>query len=108
MQLIVDEREKHGHYNDLNDFFNRINPSILSKRQLESLIKAGAFDTLKSNRRQIFLQIDNLIKHLSLAQKEKNSGQIGLFNNEQGSSTALDIPYADDWSPKINQYDFSR
>jgi len=99
MQLIVNERGEHGLYNNLSDFFNRINPSILSKRQLESLIKAGAFDTLNTNRRQIFLQIDNLIKHLSLTQKERNSGQIGLFNNEQVSSSTLNISHADDWSP---------
>ena len=42
MKEMVDERKKNGPYKDLNDFLSRVTSKMLNKRQMESLISAGA------------------------------------------------------------------
>ena len=60
MQHLVAEREK-GKFKSLKDFFKRIDSKIINKRQLEYLIFAGAFDSIHSNRAEIYKNIDNLL-----------------------------------------------
>src|SRR5205085_1040668 len=43
--LIVAEREKNGPFSDFYDFCRRVDPGVLNKRSVESLVKAGAFDS---------------------------------------------------------------
>jgi DNA polymerase-3 subunit alpha len=46
VELIVAEREANGPFVDFYDFCQRVDPQVLNKRTIESLIKAGAFDSL--------------------------------------------------------------
>ena len=46
IKALVAEREKNGAYTSLTDFCNRMESGELNKRSLESLIKAGALDSL--------------------------------------------------------------
>src|SRR5690606_25162400 len=43
---------------DLTDFARRINPKMINKRVLESLVHAGAFDALEPNRAQAYAAVD--------------------------------------------------
>src|SRR5262245_26314313 len=45
-ELILAEREAGGPFADFYDFCERVDSSVLNKRTVESLIKAGAFDSL--------------------------------------------------------------
>lgn len=49
---VVEEREKHGHFAGLDDLVSRVPPRMMNRRTLESLIAAGACDTLPGNRAQ--------------------------------------------------------
>ena len=77
---IVEEREAYGRYKSLQDFLTRMNGKDLNKRAVESLIKAGAFDSLGGKRRQFMMVYGQIMD--AAAQERKNSfaGQMSLFD----------------------------
>ena len=100
MKKIADERKKNGPFKDLFDFAKRIDPQAINKRQMENLARAGAFDSLCSNRRKVFNSIEVLLKLSSIENIERNSGQMGLFQGaaEEKSTNASNLPEISDWS----------
>ena len=97
MKQLVAEREQHGAFASFQQFCERMFDRELNRRAVESLIKAGAFDSLGYRRSQL-LQIANLVLDaVSQARKRNIEGQMDLFGlgNEsvQDSEVALpDIP----------------
>lgn len=56
---IIKEREAKGRFTSIFDFYKRMSDiKVITRKTLESFIKAGAFDSLHSNRRQLFESID--------------------------------------------------
>ena len=60
---IVKERERGGQFKDLEDFVTRLSSKEVNKRTLEALIKAGAFDSLGANRKQLMTIYHDAINH---------------------------------------------
>ncbi len=96
MKDMVDERKKNGSYKDLNDFLSRVTSKMLNKRQMESLISAGAFDSLCQNRAQLFEAIESMIRHVGGLSDQRSSHQVDLFGGSQ-SSNAFELPDVADW-----------
>ena len=67
-------------FSSLEDFFERVNARIVNRKAIDSLIKAGAFDTWGS-RAMLLHNVDTLLAFASRVQKEKASGQIDLFGS---------------------------
>ncbi len=67
-KAIVQEREANGRFISILDFARRLDKRIMNKRTLESLIKAGAFDSFKHTRRTL---LNNVEKILDLSQNSK-------------------------------------
>ena len=86
MQSIVSEREKNGAFKNISDFCHRIDIKFINRKQLEQLIKAGAFDELEPNRKKLFENIENILKHISASTETKTSAQTSLFGAEELSS----------------------
>jgi len=79
MESVIAEREKNGIFKSIEDLCRRIDFSNLNRRVMESLIKAGAFDSL-GDRGTL---LNNVGEILSLAQREqrnRDSGQTTMFN----------------------------
>ena len=76
---ILREREKKL-YRDLFDFCRRIDTSDCSKRVVESLIKAGAFDNMGANRPQMLMVLDSAMEANQNARKKNVAGQVSLFD----------------------------
>lgn len=76
--LMIQERNK-KEFNDIFDFTSRVDQKILNKRQMESLIKAGAFDSLYPSRSSLFHSINSLSVHNNAIKQELSSNQINLF-----------------------------
>ena len=90
VEPIITERNKAGKFKSIEDFCRRCDLGNMNKRALESLIKAGAFDSL-GNRGTL---LNNLTGILSLAQREqrlKETGQSTMFDLF-GQTTALPMP----------------
>ncbi len=83
MNAIVEERERNGKFKDLSDFIHRIDIKQINRKQLEQLIKAGAFDCLDNNRGKLFTNIENIMRHMAAAAELKNSSQTSLFGSQE-------------------------
>ena len=96
MAGIVGERQKNGAFKSISDFCHRVDIKFINRKQIEQLIKAGAFDCLEKNRNKLFSNIENLLKHISASSETKSSAQTSLFGAEELSSE-IKLVNAPDW-----------
>lgn len=87
VEAIIKARDEGGPFSSLEDLCARVDRYALNKRVVESLIKAGALDTLPGTRRQKLAILDQAISAGVEAQKAKEVGQGSLFDMF-GESTA--------------------
>ena len=99
MRNVIEIREEKGIFRSLGDFCNRVDSRLLNKRAVESLIKCGAFDSFGAKRSQLLAVLDNVLGDAARQQRDRESGQIGLFSedvmDEEMSQALPDIPEAD-------------
>ena len=93
---VIEERNKNGKFKSVNDFLNRVNPKDMNKLQLEGLVKAGAFDSLNSNRQSLFESIPNFILKTKNIYENKLANQIGLFSDDEEHENDI-INDIEDW-----------
>lgn len=79
---IVQVRNSGGNFKDIFDFCKRVGHKVANKKQLESLIKCGAFDLLHKNRKQLLDNIESIVKYASDLSKVDDSSSISLFGAE--------------------------
>jgi len=76
---IVAEREANGAFTSLTDFIHRMDGQDINKRCVESLIKAGAFDSLGGRRNQYAALAGKIIDGVAQTRKRNVEGQMNLF-----------------------------
>ncbi|MBM3579246.1 MAG: hypothetical protein FJX34_00550 [Alphaproteobacteria bacterium] len=79
MEAVVAERQTHGEFGDVYDFARRINPRMVNKKSIEALAKAGAFDSIHTNRQQIAESFEILSAYSIRQNEEASSDQMTLF-----------------------------
>ncbi|MBO0735673.1 MAG: DNA polymerase III subunit alpha, partial [Alphaproteobacteria bacterium] len=100
MTELVAERAARGRFKDLPDFSRRLNAKSFNRRQFESLVKAGAFDSLNPNRAQTFAAAEQLLRQASLAAEERENRQESLFATiDPGFAPRAALPVVPDWPP---------
>ncbi len=78
---IVASREAGGPFRDFYDFCDRVDPVVLNKRTVDSLIKGGGFDSM-GHPRQGLCQVAELIVDRTLARRrEREQGVMSLFGD---------------------------
>ena len=85
---ILEARAELGRFTSIYQFCDHIDTRLLNKRVLESLIKSGAMDSLGSRRSQMFAVIDRAMENAQRRQREKTSGQHGLFGGASAAAGA--------------------
>ena len=80
VNVIIEERGRGGPYVSLSSFLERIRHRDLNKKSLESLIKAGAFDSLEVERGQALENIEELLRFNQAVKKSAVSSQNSLFS----------------------------
>jgi DNA polymerase III subunit alpha len=99
-RAVVEERRRGGPYLSLTDFARRLDPRHLNKRQIENLARAGAFDSLHANRRQVFESAEAITRCAAAASAERASEQIGLFSGSTFQQPPrLHLAEVQDWPP---------
>ena len=98
MARLVAEREANGTFKDLFDFAERLDQRALNKRLVESLVKAGAFDTLNKNRAQTFGAVEALLRHSQATHESRGSSQNSLFGDDTAQRRPP-LPKVPDWPP---------
>ena len=97
MKHLVEVRETGGRFTDIFDFLERVDPRAVNKRALEGLAKAGAFDTIHPNRRQLLEQADVLIGYCQSVAAERASAQVSLFGADQANASRPRLRPVDPW-----------
>ena len=97
MEILSAERAENGPYPDLMAFTNRLDGRVMNKRQIENLARAGAFDSLNPNRRQVYQAVELLIRHSTAAQQDRESNQVNLFGDDL-ATVRIDLPDVEDWA----------
>ncbi len=80
-EAIIAERSRGGPFQDLTDFLCRITHKDLNKKSLESLAKAGAFDSLGVERTQILLNIDEMLRFVNASKRRAETHKSSLFGS---------------------------
>ncbi len=80
IESITKEREVNGKFEDFIDFCKRVSGESVNKKCIESLIKAGVFDTLESNRNTLLCSFEDILDTISGDQKRAMSGQMNMFD----------------------------
>ncbi len=78
IESILSAREKNGEFKSFSDFLARVDLRKVNKKTVESLIKAGAFNSF-ANRATLLSAYPNLVKQIQQKKDQKQKGQIGLF-----------------------------
>jgi DNA polymerase-3 subunit alpha len=86
VEAIIRCRKANGAYGDFYDFLRKVDPVACNKKTIESLIKAGAFDSLGHTRKGLLaVHADAIDSFMSLKRNEA-MGQFDLFGDGFGSS----------------------
>jgi DNA polymerase-3 subunit alpha len=86
---ILAVREEKGRFESFSEFVEAVDPRLMNKRVVESLIRAGALDGLGAHRAQMMAAIDRVMERAQKTQRAKESGQHGLFG---GGGPAVAAP----------------
>jgi DNA polymerase-3 subunit alpha len=80
VSLMLAEREAAGPFIDFFDFCDRVDVSVLNKRTIESLIKAGGFDSMGYSRKGLLGYFDRIIEDTVARRRKEAEGQFDLFS----------------------------
>jgi DNA polymerase III subunit alpha len=103
---MLDARKESGRIDSLYPLCEQVDLRLVNKRVLESLVKAGAFDSLvpegsiPSRRARLFAAVDRAIDHGGRHQRDRDKGQHQLFggmDDGEAASAAVPLPDAPPW-----------
>src|SRR5262247_1778035 len=80
MESILATRKQDGPFQSLEDFCARVDLRLVNRRVVESLIKAGAFDSLGLPRAHLMAQVDGALERGQRHQRERAEGQASFFD----------------------------
>ncbi|WP_442483078.1 DNA polymerase III subunit alpha [Aeoliella sp. SH292] len=102
-EAIVEAREKDGPFRSMFDFCERVDPSACNRAAIETLIKAGAFDSLGARRSQQMAVVERALQSGASKLKDRRAGQRGLFDAADEEETTTDtsvLPDVPEWEEK--------
>ncbi len=103
---LIQTRSGKGKFTDFSDYLNKIDISACNKKVTESLIKAGAFDSLGHARKGLFLVHGDAVDSVLGTKKAEAIGQFDLFGGwsdegDAGTDAVFTIKVPDDeWEDK--------
>ncbi len=103
IQAMLAEREANGPFRDFMDFCVRMFDRELNRRVLESLIKAGAFDSMGCRRAQLMAVYGSVLDSIAASRRRNLEGQLDLFGlggGEEAPMPALTLPDVEEFSPQ--------
>ena len=117
---IISERDAHGPYEDIFDLMDRVDLKTVNRKNLEVLVKSGAFDQLKGMHRAQYLYkevdsenapsyLERLVRWQARKQEDANSGQTNLFGASEETKTEdhPPVPECEPWT-SIEQCNYEK
>lgn len=99
IDTLVEAREKFGAFESIQDFVRkveRINSSVMNKKAVESLVRAGAFASVHSNRNQLVHVFEGVIDAEHDKSRKNIEGQVSFFDQME---TIKEYPF-----PKVDEF----
>ena len=101
LSIIIAEREQKGNFKSLADLCQRVASSKVTKRVLEALIKAGAFDNLGSNRNSCLAYLPEVLRMANQKYRADSVGQADLFGGSMVVEADEKIaPKLEEWTER--------
>ena len=104
VDAIVRARREKGAFTDFFDFLRKVDAVVCNKRPIESLIKAGAFDSLGHPRRGLLAIHAEAIDAFADVKKNESIGQFDLFGSMFDDPAAVTISV----TPSIPEGDWDK
>ncbi|MEX0602259.1 MAG: DNA polymerase III subunit alpha, partial [Bacteroidota bacterium] len=99
VENIVGARQAGGTFHDVFDFCSRVDLRAVNKKTLESLVQAGAFDSLHQNRAGLFESVERAMAYGQGIQEATDRGQSNLFETTPGKvQTRPTLPVIRAWT----------
>src|SRR5262249_9547582 len=102
VEAIGRARAEVGRFRSIHEFCEKVDLGAVNKRMIESLIKAGAMDSVEGTRSQKFAAAEGAMEAGQRAQRDRESGQEGLFGMMMDAEEhhAAPLPNVPDWTDK--------
>jgi len=102
VEAIRAAREKLGRFISIYEFCEHVDLSSLNRRMIESLIRAGAMDSLEGTRSQLFAAVEGAVEGGQRAWRDRLNGQGGLFGDLAAEEAPVEkpLPQVPDWTSR--------
>lgn len=100
ISALVKDREK-SKFTSFMDFCERIAHSELNKKAIESLIKAGGFDSTGAKRSQLLSSYERLVEGVHRDKRKNVEGQVSLFGDLMAST---DLGLEEETLPDLQEF----
>jgi DNA polymerase-3 subunit alpha len=90
VEQIIGARRSKGAFTSFADFCRKVDPSVLTKKVLESLVYAGAFDSLGYARRGLVENQEKVSGPIAAERRAEAAGQFSLFGGGEKAATEVD------------------
>ncbi|GAB3539951.1 DNA polymerase III subunit alpha [Arthrobacter tecti] len=101
---MVAAREEKGAFESFSDFLQKVPAVVCNKRTIESLIKAGAFDSLGHPRRALAMIHEEAVDSVVVLKRNEAANQFDLFSAfddpSAGTGLTVDVPDLPEWAKK--------
>ena len=103
-EAIRTARQRDGEFRSLFDLCERVDPQSCNRATIETLIKAGALDSLGAKRSQQMAVVERALQSGSSAVADRRSGQKNLFGSddaeEEDAGAVVNLPNVSEWDDK--------
>ena len=105
VHAMVAARDEKGNFASFSDFLQKVPAVVCNKRTIESLVKAGAFDSLGHPRRALAMIHEEAVDSVIVLKRNEAANQFDLFSAfDDGGETAgglsVDVPDLPEWDKK--------
>ena len=101
VEKIIEARAD-GPFTGFQDFIDRVDPIVLNKRTVESLIKGGAFDSLGTSRKGLFLVYEAMLDATLDRRRNEDMGQFSLFaEGDSAVEQGAVVVSVEEWRQKV-------
>ena len=108
VEAIVAARKSKGEFTGFSDFLRKVPLVVCNKRVIESLIKAGAFDSFADDRKGLVLVHEQAVDAVIDIKRNEAIGQDSLFGGDTEAEAVFDVPVpAGEWD-KSTRLNFER
>lgn len=108
VEAIIKARKERGAFTSFTDFLDKVPSTVCNKRTIDSLIKAGAFDSMGGSRRSLHLVHEDLVDEVIGIKRNEAAGQFDLFAAFDGGAESIgagpvfstQVPDVPEWDKK--------